>query len=703
MQGNKLWTSFAGLKKRRKTGAVLSAPPRGRDSSRCPAARIRVLCAIVLALAPGLTAGPKKLKPVKAGPNPAEYVAFSKKLLPDDQLKHALDRLTFGARPGDLQQLRQIGLSAWLDLELHPERVPENPLLLDRLQPYESLRMDARQAYLHYPPPQMIAAVARGNAPLPEDPELRAVVVHLADKYLAKKSAAADNASAVATTVKPDASGVFFLNQPANKPVTVAAKDPNDDADLDLRVRLADILTRDQIQTLRLGSPDQKREVLASIPAGKRADFVYALHKDQRQKLFMLAPVDLRRQMMLAVNPQNVVADDLTEGKLLRAAYSSHQLDELLVDFWFNHFNVFLNKGADKYLTPTYERDAIRPYVLGKFHDMLLATAKSPAMLFYLDNWESVGTDTPVRPNQKNKRGLNENYGRELLELHTLGVDGGYTQKDVIEVARCFTGWTIANPRKGGGFEFNEKVHDKGQKVVLGHVIPSGGGMGDGLKVLEIVSHHPATAHYISLKLAQRFVADNPPPSLVNRMADTFTKTDGDLREVMRTMLTSGEFWSEGAYKAKMKSPFEMIVSSVRATDADVSSAYVLAAEIQKLGEPLYRKIEPTGYSNLNAEWISSAALLDRMNFALTLSHNRLPGVKVNIVEWQNEFQADPLGLAKLILEKEPSAQTRTAIEKALSDETLQKQLTQNANAGPPKLPSVVAGLTLGSPDFQRH
>jgi len=356
---------------------------------------------------------------------------------------------------------------------------------------------------------------------------------------------------------------------------------------------------------------------------------------------------------------------------------------------------------------PTYEREAIRPHVFGKFHDLLLATAESPAMLFYLDNWQSVGPDSQAaeraRPNAKNHRGLNENYGRELLELHTLGVDGGYTQKDVIEVARCFTGWTIAGPRKGGTFEYNDKMHDKGKKVVLGHVIPAGGGMNDGLKVIDILCHEPATAHFISLKLAKRFVADDPPPSLVNRMAETFRKKDGDLRELMRTMLSSPEFWSEGAYRAKVKTPFEMVVSALRATDADVTSAFVLVNELQRLGEPLYRKIEPTGYSSANAEWVSSAGLLDRMNFALALAHNRVPGVKVDVAKWQTLTERDPILLARSILDDSPSEQTKAAIEKALNDPDLQKQLAQNAKAGPPQVPSLIAGLVIGSPEFQRR
>ena len=406
---------------------------------------------------------------------------------------------------------------------------------------------------------------------------------------------------------------------------------------------------------------------------------------------------------MRSVQPQNVITEDLTEGKLLRATYSNHQLYELLADFWFNHFNVTVNKGAERYAIPTYEREAIRPYVFGTFHDLLLQTAKSPAMLFYLDNWESVAADAAPPKNGRPKRGLNENYGRELLELHTLGVDGGYTQQDVIEVARCFTGWTIANPRKGGGFEYNDKVHDKGRKVVLGHVIQPGGNMSDGLQVIDILSRHPSTAHFISLKLARRFVADDPPPSLVNRMTDMFRRSNGNLREVVKVMIESPEFWSEGAYNAKVKSPFEMVVSALRATNADVTSAVPLNGELQRLGEPLYRKIEPTGYSSANDAWISSAGLLERMNFGLALAHNRLPGIKVDIAKWQAAMQFNPMSLAYSLLQQDPSAQTQTAIAKMLQDPALQIQLASSAKAGPPKLPSLVAGLVLGSPEFQRR
>ena len=241
-----------------------------------------------------------------------------------------------------------------------------------------------------------------------------------------------------------------------------------------------------------------------------------------------------------------MVTYDLVDSKMLRAIESTRQLAEELDDFWFNHFNVFYEKGADRFLIPDYEREAIRPHVLGQFRDLLEATAKSPAMLFFLDNFESVRPDLDANDKKRKvKRGLNENYGRELMELHTLGVNGGYTQKDVTEVARCFTGWAIQEPRKGGGFFYNDKLHDKGEKIVLGHVIPAGGGMEDGEQVLDILARHPSTAHFISKELAQRFVADNPPRGAGEQNgARLSSPPTADIREVMKTMLNSKEFWS---------------------------------------------------------------------------------------------------------------------------------------------------------------
>ena len=398
------------------------------------------------------------------------------------------------------------------------------------------------------------------------------------------------------------------------------------------------------------------------IPAG----FELALHPPQEEGSTPIPPVQY------------------AQDKVIRAVYSNRQLEEVLADFWYNHFNVDMSKGADRRLVPSYERDAIRPYVLGKFRDLLEATANSPAMLFYLDNWQSVAPDQVLRPNGKRPvRGLNENYARELMELHTLGVDGGYTQQDIIEVARCFTGWTIDRPNQAGAgtFLYNDRVHDKGEKIVLGVTVPAGGGKEDGKKVLDILAHHPSTAKFISKKLAQRFVADDPPPALVSRMAVTFEQTDGDIRAVLTTMFNSREFFSQAAYRAKMKTPLEVVVSAVRATDARVDSATALVNQIGTLGEPLYRKIEPTGYSSANAEWVGSSALLARMNFAVQLANNRVMGVYVDA----GHFAKDPSGAAHQVLFSDASQQTLQSIRKK-----------------PVPAVPVTIGLLLGSPDFQR-
>jgi len=336
----------------------------------------------------------------------------------------------------------------------------------------------------------------------------------------------------------------------------------------------------------------------------------------------------------------------------------------------------------------------IRPHVLGKFGDLLRATAESPAMLYYLDNWQSRAPQLSAGPSASRaaqgmgaSSGLNENYARELLELHTLGVDGGYTQRDVSEVARCFTGWTIHDPAHGGPFEFNEKLHDKGEKTVLGITIPAGRGQEDGLQVLEILAHHPATARHIARQLGQRFVADGPPASLIERLAQTFTRTDGDLREVMRVLLTSREFWSAGAYRAQIKSPLELVVSAVRALQAEVSSAYWLAQYISQLGEPLYRKAEPTGYATTSDQWLTAATVVGRMNFAQQLTANRLPGVQVEFSRLRQTLWAVPVAVGRELIPEGISEATRAAIAQAAADTQL----------------GLIAGLVLGSPEFQRQ
>lgn len=560
--------------------------------------RLIVLIAVFSVVAPFVAHG-------TSGQKNSQSSAFSERLSGSEKTAQALDRLTFGPRPGDSDEVERIGLRKWVEWQLHPERIAENALLVSKLKPYASLGMGPRDIFSHYPAPQLIREIAEGRQAPPSDSDLRLVTDQLVARYLQKQAQSSNGAA-------PGEENADFA------PVPLSA-----------------LLSSAQMEVLEHGRPEDKRTLLASIAPDRQLKFACALRPGQRRALLPLAPVPLQRNLLLSLSPQQVVLTDLASAKILRAIYSERQLEEEMVDFWFNHFNIYFNKGADRYLTTGYEREAIRPHAFGKFYDLLLATAKSPAMLFYLDNAESAAPNAPQpfarNPQNQRKRGLNENYGRELMELHTLGVNGGYTQRDVIEVARCFTGWTISPPRKGGEFRFNPRLHDFGPKVVLGHVIHAGGGMSDGLEVLKILANSPATAHHISLELATRFVADNPPPALVERMTTTYLRTHGDIRAVLETMIFSPEFFSKGAYRAKVKTPFEMIVSAVRASGADVESPLALDRQIAQLGEPLYLKIEPTGYSNANAEWVNTASLLGRMNFALALSKNHVPGISLPV------------------------------------------------------------------------
>ncbi len=574
---------------------------------------------------------------------------------------HALNRLTFGARPGDLDDIRKMGLQAWIDRQLHPESIAENPDLEARLQPLDTLRLDSKDMVKRYPSQQIVKAMVDGRLPFPQDPEERILVQKLVAKYRDKLQA---------DTPNPD-------------PKPTVASLPLDDS---------------QKRILEHGRPPQVAALIESLPENEQWSALDALPPGSLRRLYPPAPADLRRKIQMFNGPGQVVQLDLAQSKFDRAVYGNRQLEEVMTDFWFNHFNVDIAKGADRYLVTAYERDAIRPHVFGKFKDLLTATAESPAMLFYLDNWQSTAPNAPVRPgpgpNAKRKAGLNENYGRELMELHTLGVDGGYTQQDVTEVARCFTGWTIRQPNQGGGFQFAPRLHDNGEKHVLGVTIPAGGGQEDGFKVLDILAHHPSTAHFISKSLAIRFVSDNPPEALVAKMAATFTSTDGDIRAVMETMLKAPEFWAPANFRSKVKSPLEMVVSAVRAVNGDVDFVQQLNGTMTSLGEPLYHKLEPTGYSNRSTDWMNSASLLARMNFANNLAQGHVAGIKVDTAQ----FAGDPETIERRLLLTAPSEDAKAAIQAGLAQQAAQGATQQQDRIGP-----LVAGLTLGSPDFQRR
>ena len=445
---------------------------------------------------------------------------------------------------------------------------------------------------------------------------------------------------------------------------------------------------------------------------------------------------------------------ELGQAKLIRAVYSERQLEQVLVDFWFNHFNVFIGKGADRWLTASYENEAIRPHVLGNFRDLLGAVARHPAMLFYLDNWTSTapgvefgrrdmepyadraireqglppggvatlmlrerGMDTgaieraierrqryagrssrrPPRfadPDEAARRGLNENYARELLELHTLGVDGGYTQQDVVEVARCFTGWTLLPLHAGQGFVYVNELHDRGKKVVLGKTI-KGKGLAEGEAVLDMLAAHPSTARFVSEKLARRFVSDDPPASLVDRMADSFLDSRGDIPTVLRTMFYSAEFWAAEYRAAKIKSPFEFVASALRATEADLGARPATLHLLRRMGQAPYGAQPPTGYDDAAEAWVSAGALLDRMKFALGLAADRIPGVSGSPYPQSSpaENLEDQVAEAgRRLLGREPSGQTIDAIvEQFEGPEVL---------AGRERL---ITGWLLASPEFQRR
>jgi len=327
-------------------------------------------------------------------------------------------------------------------------------------------------------------------------------------------------------------------------------------------------------------------------------------------------PTDEEKRALRREARQSIEA--LSAQRILRAAESERQLNEVMVDFWMNHFNVFAAKGLDRFLIAAYERDTIRPHIWGRFEDLLMATAKSPAMLWYLDNARS-------------RRGaINDNYAREIMELHTLGVDGGYTQKDVTELARVLTGWSID---RQGNFAFRRMLHDGDAKTVLGRRFGAGGGIEEGETMIRLLSRHPSTAKFIATKLVQRLVSDTPPPSLVDRVAKRFLATNGDLRETVKAVIASPEFWDQKNYRAKMKSPFEYTISAVRAAGATIEDPLPIARELRKIGEPLYLAQPPTGYSDKSETWSSDGALVARLNFVAALAANKMPGVRVSALD----------------------------------------------------------------------
>jgi uncharacterized protein (DUF1800 family) len=643
---------------------------------------------------------------------------------------HALNRLTFGPRPGDVDQVLAMGVDKWIDLQLHPERIDDSALDA-RLEPLRTLRMNSREITENFPDPQEINQIMNGKRPMPSDPARRLIyevqLARLQDRKDRKQEAgnnavvagASDNSNNASASGVEASARSGEMNGVTQRETAAGIQNAPDDGNTMMSGRRDQQLDADEeVQQLPGLPPDQRFRTILSMPVSEQISLADSMRGGKGQ-VFLVGLAPRQKETLLAMNnPGGVVTSELAQAKILRAIYSQRQFEEVMTDFWVNHFNVFMDKGLDRLMITSYERDVIRPHALGKFEDLLVATAKSPAMLFYLDNWLSVGPNSAQalgipprgqgpyggrpRPNQgKRPSGLNENYGRELLELHTLSVNGGYSQHDVTEVAKVFTGWTIDKPAFGGGFKFEPRMHEPGPKVVLGHKVKESGER-EGLEVLHRLATSPRTAHFISLKLAQRFVSDDPPPALVDRMTKTFLKKKGDVREVLLTLFHSPEFWDDASYRAKVKTPFEFVASAARATGADVDDAVPLTRQLNNMGMPLYGAQPPTGYSMKAETWVSSSALLNRMNFALALTNGRIRGVTVDAAQLAGGTAGQD---AETTLSTLEACLIAGGVSKQTHDSIAAQIEAPGKNNAPQRRPAVnvMAGLLLGSPEFQRR
>jgi uncharacterized protein (DUF1800 family) len=592
--------------------------------------------------------------------------------------------------------------------------------------------------------------IERKDDALPSDPVEHAIYADSMYAYQHRKQLdAADGSVAAKGAVKPAQDDESMMNSAPTK------------KDGKRETRQATKMDADAVDAVMALPPEQRMAKLVAMSPEQMYGLREGLKPLERYRLMVgMTPQQTEILAALLTQPERVVGSEALESRLERDVYSDRQLQAVMVDFWLNHFSVYARKSErEPYLLPAYERDVVLPNALGNFEQLLVATAKSPAMLEYLDNWESIGPDSVAaqRIAQVKKRnpngevvkflpqGINENYARELMELHTLGVGGGYTQADVIQVARCFTGWTVDRKYGQGGtgeFVFEANRHEGGDKVVLGHTIHAGG-MDEGMQVLHILATSPATAKFISTKLAVRFVSDTPPPALVDRMAATFLKTNGDIKAVLTTMYRSPEFWSPTVYRAKVKTPLEFMVSALRASGAQVNNPLPLVLAMERLGMPIYGMQTPNGYSWMASEWVSSNALISRMNFALVLSGDRIPGTQTNwpALLGQGADSAAPSAATEKQLETllgEPAAEkTRAAVMEQSKNPDAQKMAAESFNAKPvsdaddsgdvvmslktagkhgdkgggldflsnqPETPlDTMAGLLLGSPEFQRR
>ncbi|MFL6256955.1 MAG: DUF1800 domain-containing protein [Pyrinomonadaceae bacterium] len=670
--------------------------------------------------------------------------ASAQKLTEEQRVVHVLNRLAFGARPGEVERVRKLGLEAYIEQQLNPSKIDDSALEA-RLRNLPTLGMSNGELLAKYPQPNQLLRRLERAGELP--PELASLVRQRQQGQAQPNGAAQVN-------------------------------EPNADAEKTIAEAMRP-------------------------PAQGQGPGAMQEEQDPQKRQYRQAIAKYMREQGLE-SPQRIMYE-LDSSRILRAVYSERQLQEVMVDFWSNHFNVFAQKGADRWFLTSYDRDVIRPNALGNFRDLLEATAKSPAMLFYLDNFQSMSPNAQAPrgmlrrrqqmdsegagqmrpgglfggrrmrqgearqrqsereqqqkqgegqmtaqqqqrpPQQRMRRGINENYARELMELHTLGVEGGYTQKDVQEVARAFTGWTIYQPRGGGGiyggedgdsragsFYYAPRMHDDGEKTVLGVKIPAGGGAEDGRRVLDILVAHPSTAKFIATKLVRKFVSDEPDPALVRRVADAFHNSKGDIKTTLRALFNSPEFNSSEARRAKIKTPFELTVSALRTLGAEVEVRPALIQWVARMGEQLYGYQAPTGYPDEASYWVNTGALLERLNFSLALVSNRIPGTRVDLARFVGEeatssravdqkaiverflgvaLQGDISPRSREVLMKQLTTQSDAPITSAPEDDETRDMNTraarrerrqEGATVGNPEV-ARIAALVIGSPEFQRQ
>ena len=722
-----------------------------------------------------------------------------------ERVLHALDRLTFGPRPGEVAEVEKIGLQKWFETQLNPKSIDDSALDAREAE-YPAMQMPMAMLMQRYPGPAALRAIEYGR-PMPTDPVEHAIVADSLAAYKLKKDAAGKVAKADGTTagdatmqqgggaaaagpgagLTQDQMAALYArrkNKAAAGSTAAATQDNAMAADGTMPgkpvaaselapeaapVARRGLYPREKVEAILEQDPDKRFNTIITMAPLELFRFKGSLDReDARQLNAGFSP--LQKETVQALGGSlKLVATELYDSRMVRDVYSERQLEAVMTDFWLNHFNVYLRKNQNEpYTIPTYERETIRPNALGNFEQLLVATAESPAMLEYLDNFRSSGPDSPsakraarddnapantplAKLKKANKsEGLNENYGRELMELHTLGVNGGYTQNDVTEMAKIFTGWTLGGRYNGGagGMVFDESKHEPGSKTILGHVIKENGAK-EGMEALHILATSPATAHFISEKLAIRFVADVPPPALVDRMAQTFLKTNGDIKSVLRTMVGSPEFFDAQYDHGKLKTPEEFLISAVRASGARVTNPGALGLALNQLGMPFYGMQTPNGYSWTKDGWLNTGALVSRMNFSLVMCGNRIPGVETDWPALIGEGKPAVVRTAyasgtsatleatkerkleQMLLGAPVSDRTRATVLAQSNDQTVTDQAETNFDLGAgagkkggagkargePRMDkdvaagaapadpqvAVMAGLLLGSPEFQRR